>query len=165
MELRPAREDELDGLAQLLRRARNGMTYVPPVPEEAIPVIAADLAERHEEIWVAEGRGRVLGFLAIRRSRKNGWETLEKLYVEPDEQNRGVGAALLDKAKELRPGGLVLWVFQKNTGARRFYERHGFVLAKLTDGAENMEHEPDALYSWPSLEPVRAAEARESSAR
>jgi GNAT superfamily N-acetyltransferase len=140
----------METLARLLRRSRNGMTYVPPVPEEALPTIAADLAERHEEIWLAEENGRTLGFLAIRRSRQNGWETLEKLYVEPDAQNRGVGTALLDKAKELRPDGLVLWVFQKNTGARRFYERHGFVLAKLTDGSDNMEHEPDALYVWPA---------------
>ena len=148
MQLRPAREDEMDALAQLLRRARNGMTYVPPVPAEAVGLIAADLAERHDEIWLAEEDGRPLGFLAIRRSRQNGWEVLEKLYVEPEAQNRGVGAALLDKAKKLRPGGFVLWVFQKNTGARRFYERHGFVLAKLTDGADNMEREPDALYRW-----------------
>ena len=42
----------------------------------------------------------------------------------------------------------MLWVFQKNEGARRFYERHGFELVKLTDGAENMEREPDALYRW-----------------
>ena len=90
----------------------------------------------------------MLGFLAIRRSRTEGWEVLEKLYVDPEAQNRGVGTALLDQAKALRPGGFVLWVFQKNTGAIRFYERHGFDLVKLTDGAENMEREPDALYRW-----------------
>jgi GNAT superfamily N-acetyltransferase len=164
MELRPGREDEKVELAELFLRSRAGMTYVPPVPREHLPRIAESIAG-HEELWVAEANGRLLGFVGIERSRRNGWDVVEKLYVEPDSQNLGVGAALLDKAKELRPDGLVLWVFQKNTGARRFYERHGFVLAKLTDGAENMEHEPDALYSWPSLEPVRAAEARESSGR
>jgi GNAT superfamily N-acetyltransferase len=147
VELRPAREDEKERLAELFLRSRAGMTYVPPVPEEHLPRIAQRIAE-HDELWVAEEAGRVLGFLGIERSDRNHWDVLEKLYVEPDAQNRGVGAALLDKAKELRPEGLVLWVFQKNTGARRFYERHGFVLAKLTDGAENMEHEPDALYEW-----------------
>ncbi|HXM76070.1 MAG TPA: GNAT family N-acetyltransferase, partial [Thermoanaerobaculia bacterium] len=90
-----------------------------------------------------------LGFLAIRTSRSEGWEVLEKLYVEPDAQNRGVGTALLDQAKALRPDGLYLWVFQKNEGARRLYERHGFRLVKLTDGVGNMEQEPDALYRWP----------------
>jgi len=164
MQLRPARADEKDVLAQLFRRARNGMTYVPPVPEEHLPLIADHIVE-HEEVWLAEDEGRPLGFLAIDRSRRDGWEVLEKLYVEPSAQNRGVGTALLDQAKALRPDGLVLWVFQRNEGARRFYERHGFVLAKLTDGAENMEREPDALYAWPSLEPVRAAGARGSSER
>ncbi len=136
-------------LARLFQRARNGWTFVPPVPDETLPRIAADLFERHEEVWLAEEDGRPLGFLAIRRSQQNGREALEKLYVDPEAQNRGVGAALLDQAKALRPEGFVLWVFQKNEGARRFYERHGFRLVELTDGADNMEQEPDALYRWP----------------
>ena len=124
------------------------MTYVAGVPDQWLPRIADDIFEYHEEVWLAEEDGRPLGFLAIRRSRSDGWETLERLYVEPEAQNRGVGTALLDKAKALRPDGLHLWVFQRNEGARRFYERHGFHLVKLTDGAENMEHEPDVLYFW-----------------
>jgi GNAT superfamily N-acetyltransferase len=149
VEVRPARVDENEALARLLVRARNEMEYVPPVPEEHVPLIADDIAERHQEIWVAEEEGKLLGFLAIRHSDKHDWETLEKLYVEPGEQNRGVGTALLDEAKALRPAGLCLWVFQKNEGARRFYERHGFRLVQLTDGSGNMEREPDALYAWP----------------
>jgi hypothetical protein len=39
-------------------------------------------------------------------------------------------------------------VFQRNEDARRFYERRGFRLVRLTDGADNMEREPDALYAW-----------------
>jgi ribosomal protein S18 acetylase RimI-like enzyme len=148
VEVRPARPEEKDALARLFVRARNGMIYVPPVPEEHVPLIADELFTDNEEVWLAEEHEQLLGFLAIRRSRTNGWETLERLYVEPDDQGRGVGTALLDKAKALRPGGLHLWVFQKNTGAIRFYERHGFRLVKLTDGAENMEREPDALYAW-----------------
>jgi len=149
MELRPACREEKDLLAELFVRSRSSMTYLPPVPEEHLSVIAG-IIERHEEVWVAEESGRPLGFLAIDRSQRNGWDVLEKLYVDPDAQNQGVGAALLEHAKALRPDGLVLWVFQKNEGARRFYERHGFRLVKLTDGAENMEREPDALYRWPA---------------
>ena len=84
---------------------------------------------------------------------KLGAPVLEKIYVEPAEQNRGVGSALLDKAKELRPAELYLWVFQKNP-ARRLYERHGFELVRLTDGKDNMEREPDALYRWEGAEPL-----------
>jgi ribosomal protein S18 acetylase RimI-like enzyme len=149
VEVRPARIDEKDALARLLVRARNGMEYVPPVPEEHVPLIADDLFSRHEDVWLAEEDGLPVGFLAIRRSRTEGWEVLEKLYVEPEAQSRGIGTVLLDQAKALRPDGLHLWVFQKNIGAIRFYERHGFRLVKLTDGTENMEHEPDALYAWP----------------
>ena len=148
MELRPAREGEIEALTRLFIRARNEMEYLPPVPDEAAEPIAARIRE-HEEVWVAEEDGRLVGFLGIEASRNlGGAPVLEKLYVEPAEQNRGVGSALLDKAKELRPDELYLWVFQKNEGARRLYERQGFTVVKLTDGAENMEREPDALYRW-----------------
>ena len=147
MELRTVRRGEKDALAELFFRCQKSMSYLPPMPEEHVPLIAG-IIERHEEVWIAEEDGRPLGFLAIDHSQRNGWDVLEKLYVDPEAQNRGVGTALLDQAKALRPDGFVLWVFQKNEGARRFYERHGFRLVKLTDGAENMEREPDALYEW-----------------
>jgi GNAT superfamily N-acetyltransferase len=147
MEIRRAREDEIEELTWLFIRACNQRDYLPPVPDEAAEPIAARIRE-HEEVWVAEDDGGLLGFLAIEASSNlGGAAVLEKIYVEPAEQNHGVGSALLDKAKELRPDELYLWVFQKNP-ARRLYERHGFELVKLTDGADNMEREPDALYRW-----------------
>jgi hypothetical protein len=36
--------------------------------------------------------------------------------------------------------------FQRNAGARRFYERNGFVAARLGDGKGNEEGEPDVVY-------------------
>jgi ribosomal protein S18 acetylase RimI-like enzyme len=41
-----------------------------------------------------------------------------------------------------------LFVFQANAGARRFYEAHGFTLLRLSDGQDNEECCPDALYQW-----------------
>ena len=146
MEIRPARDQEIEPLTQLFIRARNEMDYLPRVPDEAAAPIAARIRE-HEEVWVAEEEGRLLGFLGIEHSTNLDAPVLEKLYVEPAEQNRGIGLALLEMAKELRPAELYLWVFQKDP-ARRLYERNGFVLVKLTDGADNMEREPDALYRW-----------------
>jgi GNAT superfamily N-acetyltransferase len=147
MEIRAARDDEIEELTRLFIRARNEMDYLPRVPDEAAGPISARIRE-NEEVWVAEEEGRLLGFLAIGHSRDLDAPVLEKLHVEPAAQNRGIGTALLAKAKELRPDELYLWVFQKNP-ARRLYERHDFELVKLTDGAENMEREPDALYRWP----------------
>jgi len=146
MEIRRARDEEIEPLTRLFIRARNEMDYLPRVPDEAAVPIAARIRE-HEEVWVAEENGRLLGFLGIEHSTNLDAPVLEKIYVDPAEQNRGIGSALLDKAKELRPSELYLWVFQKNP-ARRLYERHGFELVELTDGADNMEREPDALYRW-----------------
>jgi GNAT superfamily N-acetyltransferase len=146
VDIRRAREDEIEALTQLFIRARNEMDYLPRVPHEAAIPIAARIRE-HDEVWLAEEDGRLLGFLGIEHSTNLDAAVLEKLYVDPAEQNRGVGSALLDKSKELRSDELFLWVFQKNP-ARRLYERNGFVLVKLTDGADNMEREPDALYRW-----------------
>ena len=146
MEIRPARDEEIEPLTRLFIRARNEMDYLPRVPDEAAVPIAARIRE-HEDVWVAEEEGRLLGFIGIEHSTNLDAPVLEKIYVDPAEQNRGVGSALLDKAKQLQPAELYLWVFQKNP-ARRLYERNGFVLMKLTDGADNMEREPDALYRW-----------------
>ncbi len=146
MEIRRARDEEIEPLTRLFIRARNEMDYLPWVPDEAAVPIAARIRE-HEEVWVAEEEGRLLGFLGIEHSTNLDAPVLEKIYVDPAEQNRGVGSALLAKAKELRPSELYLWVFQKNP-ARRLYERQGFELVELTDGADNMEREPDALYRW-----------------
>ena len=77
-------------------------------------------------------------------------EMLDHLYVHPDAQEAGAGSALLDKAKERRPGGFTFWVFQQNENARAFYERRGCRLVRLTDGSGNEERTPDALYEWRS---------------
>ena len=100
----------------------------------------------HEEVWVAEDDGRVAGFASL--ATRDGEDFLQHLYVSPAHQRRGIGGALLALAKQRRPAGFRLWVFQRNDGARRFYERHGLRLVQLTDGEGNEEQEADALYEW-----------------
>ena len=53
---------------------------------------------------------------------------------------------------------LQLWTFQVNDRARRFYERNGFTIAEMTDGAGNQEREPDIRYSGT----LAAADAQEA---
>lgn len=50
---------------------------------------------------------------------------IEKLFVEPVFQRQGIGGALLDHAVRTA-GANSLLVLEKNPGAIRFYERHGF---------------------------------------
>lgn len=93
------------------------------------------------ETWVAEAGEAIVGYVAF----KPGW--IMHLYVHPEHQGAGVGPALL--AKALEDGTpRQLWTFQQNARARRFYETRGFRLVRLTDGADNEEKTPDALYAW-----------------
>ena len=94
-------------------------------------------------VWVAEVAGEVAGYLALKGA------DLEHLYVAPGCQGRGLGSALMGKAKELRPR-LRLYAFARNARARTFYEARGFVAIAFSNGAGNEEQEPDVLYQWTS---------------
>jgi GNAT superfamily N-acetyltransferase len=142
MAIRRADIEDADTVATLFLAARAQMRYLPPVHTEAeTREWIRDTLLATREVWVAV-EDQVVGFAAL------GDRLLEHLYVHPAEQSRGVGARLLALAKERRPSGLQLWVYQRNEGARRFYERHGFTVVRLTDGAGNEDREPDALYEW-----------------
>jgi GNAT superfamily N-acetyltransferase len=118
------------------------MPYVPRLhtPEEDRAFVGAFVAG--EEVWLAEEGGRVVGFAALAE------DELLQMHVFADAQNRGIGSDLFRQATERRPRGFTLWTFQKNDGARRFYERHGCRVRQLTDGAGNEEREPDIQYEW-----------------
>jgi len=94
------------------------------------------------ETWVARESGFILGFMTL------DGEDLEQLYLLPGHDRRGIGSLLLAKAKERSPDRLSLFTFQRNQRARTFYERHGFRVVDLDDGARNEEGEPDARYEW-----------------
>jgi GNAT superfamily N-acetyltransferase len=94
------------------------------------------------QTWIALEGERIAGLACIR----DDW--LDHLYLHPACHNRGIGSALLAKVKAERPHGFQLWTFQANTGARRFYERHGCVAAEFTDGSRNEERLPDVRYVW-----------------
>jgi len=140
----PARPADTEAVAEVFLAARaDAMPYLPEVHTEAeTRAWIRDVVLTGYEVVVAEVGNRLAGFAALEA------DLLGHLYVHPDLQRLGIGDALLARVKELRPGGFRLWVFQRNTGARRFYERHGFRLVELTDGAGNEEREPDALYEW-----------------
>ena len=100
------------------------------------------------ETFVATEDDRVVAMMVVVPG------VLEQLYVAPDRLGMGVGRRLLDTAKERSPDGLVLYTFQVNGRARRFYERNGFALDWLGDGSANEERQPDARYLWrPIAEP------------
>ena len=131
--------------ADLWLRARQAALETIPAPAHDDDDVRGWFASHvvgETDLWLAEDEsGAVLGILVL----DGPW--LDQLYVEPGMTGRGIGAALLQLAKRERPEGLRLWTFAANTGAQRFYERHGFVATRRTDG-DNEEGAPDILYVW-----------------
>ncbi len=140
--LRAATSADADEVAELCRRTRQtALPFLPDLHTLAEDrVYFRDVVFAGDEVRVAERDGRLLGVIAF----GNGW--VSQLYVDPAEHGHGIGSALLRLAMESQPE-LQLWTFQKNAGALRFYERHGFALVRTTDG-DNEEREPDALLAW-----------------
>jgi putative acetyltransferase len=140
--LRRARADESDALAALFRRSRTtAMPDLLPLhtPDEDRAYFRERVLASYD-VWIAERGGEVAGFCAT----APGW--IEHLYVDPAHQRVGVGSALLRRAISVE-SSLALWTFRRNVNACRFYEAHGFRVARTTEG-DNEEREPDVLYVW-----------------
>jgi GNAT superfamily N-acetyltransferase len=143
VDVRLVRTGESDTIAEIFIASFRGLTFVPIVhTDDQIRTWIRDQMVPAHEVWVADEAGSVRGFAAL------SGDLLGHLYVCPDHQSRGIGTALFDVVKRERPNGFTFWVFQRNEGARRFYERHGCRIIELTDGSGNEEKEPDALYEW-----------------
>jgi GNAT superfamily N-acetyltransferase len=143
-QLRRARPEDAPAVAEVFLAARAAaMPYLPELHTDAeICTWIRDVVLMGSEVVVALVDEQVVGFAALDEG------TLNHIYVHPKMQGRGIGGALLTRVKELRHDGFRLWVFQRNTDARRFYERRGLRLVEVTDGSGNEEREPDALYEW-----------------
>lgn len=93
------------------------------------------------DVWVAENDGSSAGLVAM----ESPW--IRHLAVFPEYQRKGIGTALLHKARECSPKELRLYTFQRNHPARAFYEHHGFV-AVAFGASPPPENEPDVEYRW-----------------
>ena len=143
--VRPLLDGETEAVVHLWGETkRDAYPYLPLEQgrtfEEDLAFWRGHLAPRCA-FWVAEGEGALLGFLALAGS------YLDRLYVHPRRQRRGVGVALLAKAKELSPAGLELHTHVKNAAARAFYEKHGFSAVRF-GVSPPPESEPDVEYHW-----------------
>lgn len=107
-----------------------------------------------EEVSVAEVDGAIVGMMALTRDAQGIW--IDQLYLLPDWTGRGIGSQFVELARARLNSGpdhparssIRLYSFQENSGARRFYERHGFKAIAFGDGSGNEEGTPDVLYEW-----------------
>lgn len=144
--LRPATAADAPRVPSLLIDTRAAfMPYAPPVhtPREVRSWVAGHLIPSGG-VTVAEVNGQVVGTAATEVKAGVSWVT--QMAVDPALVGQGIGGLLLAHVVRTLPAPLRLYTFQANHGARRFYERHGFVATKFTDGQANEERCPDVLY-------------------
>ena len=150
IKLRRATDGDAPAVARLFLGSFHA-TYAFPLAhtdDEVAEWVRTRLVPRMET-WVAvdepEAAGatpRIVGFATV----SPGW--LDQLYVDPERLGEGIGRLLLDLAKQRQPDGLLLWTFQVNDRARRFYERNGFTAVRFGDESNNEEGQPDVQYRW-----------------
>jgi chorismate mutase len=148
--LRPAVREDLPAVVEVFEAAsvRPGLPVDPRTPEEVRAWGHSLLERAGRELWVAVRGDQQLGFVLVEG------EWLNLLFVRPDRPARGVGAALLDLVKGIRPRGFGLRVHQSNHRAREFYRRHGLVELERTDGSDYPDATPDLQMAWLGEDPM-----------
>ncbi len=147
--LRPGTGGDLAGVHEVFVAA----SALPGQPEERrtpaqVRAWVEGLLDRPGELWVAERDGVLLGFLLLR----GDWLSL--VFVHPDRPARGVGAAMMELVRALRPRGFGLRVHEANTRAREFYRRHGLVELERTDGRSYDDGAADLQMAWLGDDPL-----------
>ncbi len=124
----------------------HGVGVADPHPiEQQTAFFVEQVLPRHVVRVALEGEAPV-GFIAFDA------ESVNQLYVRVDHIGRGIGARLLKLAQEHATGGLWLYTFARNTAARRFYGRHGFI--EVAYGFEPHWQLDDVRLEWPGRKPV-----------
>lgn len=147
--LRPALREDVPGIHDVFALSSAGEGHPPEhrAPEQ-VRAWAERLVVPPLQSWVAEAGGAVIGFVTLREA----WVTL--LFVHPDHAGAGVGSALLDLVKALRPRGFGLRVHEANGVARSFYRSQGLVELESTDGSGYPDGSPDVQLAWLGEDPV-----------
>lgn len=110
--------------------------------EGQLETVRSLLPQAELTVWQAES-GEVQGFIGL------SGEHIEGLFVWPPVQGRGIGKALLDRAKDAHRR-LTLNVYRKNERAAAFYAREGF--SATEEGLDAATGEEERLLSWARAE-------------
>ena len=136
--LRPGTLDDMPALGQVFYRSRFAAYREIIAPEDLEAVPAEALTAWWTERWtyerdthrftVAERDGRLVGFTYIGPDEDDDAALqLYAIHLEPEEQGRGTGKALMiDALAHMAGRPAVLWVLTDNARTRRFYERGGW---------------------------------------
>lgn len=126
MKVRAAGPEDLPVLAAIAERsyraAFEGILEKDVLTSRDAAFFAARFAASWERMLVALVQDKPIGFLLMTEGH------IDMLFMDPDASGQGGGALLLKQAEFL--GARSLECFRDNHGARRFYERHGWQVAR-----------------------------------
>jgi ribosomal protein S18 acetylase RimI-like enzyme len=97
---------------------------------------------KNNKIYIAIDNDKVVGIIAFNDNEIN------QLYILNDYQGKGLGKKLLGLAKTNSKGRLVLYTFEINKKAQRFYENNEFKIIGRGKGDGNEENLADIKYEW-----------------
>jgi len=117
-----------------------GVGIIDPHSLEAQRRYFVDEVLPHNDVRLALVAGALVGFVAASRA------SIAQLHVHVEFLRRGIGTQLLAWAQAQSSGSLWLYTFARNTGARAFYEHHGFV--DVEHGFEPTWRLEDVKYRW-----------------
>jgi GNAT superfamily N-acetyltransferase len=125
--LRQATAADAPRVATLLIDTRGAfMAYAPsPRRNEEVRAWVAGYLIPSGGVVVAEIQGSVAAAMHTERRGLTSWIT--QMAVDPALVGNGIGSLLLAHAIRTSSAPIRLNAFQANRGARRFYERHGFL--------------------------------------
>ncbi|WP_420345656.1 GNAT family N-acetyltransferase [Pelagibius sp.] len=137
LHLRPGGAQDDAACGRIVGAAAATSAYAPRAPHAA-PLLGdrSPLAQEDRQRIVAERAGRPVGFVEFRENGpKAGGKAsgghVKYLFVEPAEQGRGAGAALLRRAEEALGGAVSLTVLSVNDRGLRWYMKRGY---RVTEG-------------------------------
>lgn len=156
--IRTARAEDEAALAELDQRTWTSLVSPAPPPPPGTPFF--DGEARPGDFLVAEYRGVVTGYVRLAEGfgipAHRHVRVIGGLAVDPDRQRLGIGRQLVEAAvaEAQRRGArrLTLRVLGHNTGARRVYERCGFVVEGVLRGEFRIDgHDVDDVLMAHSL--------------
>jgi GNAT superfamily N-acetyltransferase len=131
--IRPATPEDAEAVARVQIESWR-VAYTDLIPDEQFDRVSL---EERAQFWrrfpplFADVDGQVIGFVAVGPANDDDADgELYAIYVRPESWGSGAGRALLKAAearlRELGHSSAVLWVFEDNPRAHRFYEAAGW---------------------------------------
>lgn len=128
--IRPCRDEDFDAMLAIINSAAEAYRGVIPADRWHEPYMSR--AELRGEIaggvafWGYESDDELVGVMGVQPVRDV--DLIRHAYVRPDQQRRGVAAALIEHLRHHSTRRMLVGTWAAATWAIDFYRRHGFVL-------------------------------------